>query len=379
MNRTKIPVIKGIQLRNGVKTVMGVITVDALLKRYQVPEWDQVKKSGYQRTPSLPRVNQLANDLCNKKRKVDLPTAVLLSIRDISVESVFSLGNGSSGVLDLGEENGKGASVLYVVDGQHRIKALEKARANGAKLKDFKLPFICMIGANEFQEMVQFHVVNSNAKSVNTKLALSLIKERARDPAFREELIEKDLKWQTEAQEVADRMLKSSLIWRGKIGFAGMSTKGTVIPITSMVKSLEPLFRPRGAYFRAIRNPETQMQIIDAYWQGVKKNLQPAFEEPKAYSLQKGVGVRVLHGIFADVLNLVQNDRKSLHSVSAYQKILEAPLKKIEGYNGNGQHVSGLDFWKSGKDGAIGQYSSGAGINTVTELLLQLLPELKVE
>ena len=41
------------------------------------------------------------------------------------------------------------------------------------------IPFVCMIGAGERQEMEQFYVVNSNAKSVRTDLAMDLLKQRA--------------------------------------------------------------------------------------------------------------------------------------------------------------------------------------------------------
>ena len=44
---------------------------------------------------------------------------------------------------------------------------------------NFEIPFVCMLGADEREEMEQFFVVNSTAKSVRTDLALDLLKQRA--------------------------------------------------------------------------------------------------------------------------------------------------------------------------------------------------------
>src|SRR5271168_1151635 len=59
---------------------VGVITAGQLVKRYTVPQRDARNKRGYQRPVSMARVNKLANDL--RTGRVDLPTAVLLNVRD---------------------------------------------------------------------------------------------------------------------------------------------------------------------------------------------------------------------------------------------------------------------------------------------------------
>ena len=41
------------------------------------------------------------------------------------------------------------------------------------------IPFVCVLGASEREEMEQFYVVNSTAKSVRTDLAYDLLKQRA--------------------------------------------------------------------------------------------------------------------------------------------------------------------------------------------------------
>ncbi|WP_424945728.1 DGQHR domain-containing protein [Candidatus Spongiihabitans sp.] len=379
MNRTKISVVKGSDLRaNDIMTVVGVISADTLVKRHNVPARHHLKKTGYQRVASTVRVNRLASEL--NKKKVDLPTAVLLNIRDVTSDDVISSDpNSNQLILDLGEDDKNNSLVLYIVDGQHRIKALEKAMEDGVTgLRNFKIPFVCMIGATEEQEMEQFHVVNSNAKSVPTDLALELLKERSKNSEFMKDLIEKGKKWQIEAQTAAELLAKSSSIWKDKIRFANMPKGDTTIPSASMAKSLEPLFRHTPTFI-AIKDPQKQMQIIDAYWKGIRKILEDAIDKPREYSIQKGIGVKALHGIFPIVIEHVRSKGGSIYSDVAYQEILEDPLNNIEGNNGHHDHVAGIDFWKTGKDGVIGKYSSGSGINALIEDLKSLLPEIEAE
>lgn len=374
MNRIRIPVVKSSDIEGEITTVVGVITADTLVKRYYVPERNHTKKTGYQRTASPSRVSSLATEL--SKGNVDLPTAVLLSIRKPASDDVLLTENGGY-YLDLGEDNKD--TLLYVVDGQHRIKALEKSMENGTSLRNYKIPFVCMLGATEDQEMKQFHVVNSNAKSVPTDLALALLKERAsNNPDFMRYLIEKGKKWQVQAQTVTEMLEKSSLVWQGRIKFPNMPKGETIIPSSSMVKSLEPLFRHTPT-FMAIKDPQKQMKVIDAYWIGIRESLRSAFDDTSLYSIQKGIGVKALHGIFPIVIEHVRSKGGSIYSKETYHEIVSDPLNRVEGYNSHGEPVVGIDFWRTGKDGAVGMHSSVAGINALIEILKTYIPEIEAE
>src|SRR5712671_4660526 len=77
---TRIPVnMRSTTLRKH-PDVVGVITAAALVKQYDIPRRDHKTKTGYQREVAVARVNKLVDDL--KKKRVDLPTAVLLNLRD---------------------------------------------------------------------------------------------------------------------------------------------------------------------------------------------------------------------------------------------------------------------------------------------------------
>jgi hypothetical protein len=89
-----------------------------------------------------------------------------------------------------------GSGALHLVDGQHRVEASRKLIDEDAKWEDFVVPFVCMVGATEAEEIEQFYVVNSRAKSVRTDLALLLLRTIAdRDPKMLERLEEKGRDW----------------------------------------------------------------------------------------------------------------------------------------------------------------------------------------
>ena len=92
--------------------VQGTITADVLTSKSAVPqrEYDQQKgRTGYQRPLAMARVNRLISDLV--EGRVDLPTAVLLNLREYDPDEDFKARNGMKFFYP--------RSPLYVVDGQH--------------------------------------------------------------------------------------------------------------------------------------------------------------------------------------------------------------------------------------------------------------------
>src|SRR6266851_338842 len=86
-----IPVIEGPGLRSETRTVVGFLPAGAILPDgYVIPYYDTRSKKGYQRPPQDARINQLASDLRNDR--TDLPTAVLLNIRDGKAGDMMSNG-----------------------------------------------------------------------------------------------------------------------------------------------------------------------------------------------------------------------------------------------------------------------------------------------
>ena len=113
--------LRVVRTQTSMKTpmVLGVITAGLLHDTYTVPRRDSRTKEGYQREVSTARVNRLVRDL--KERRVDLPTAVLLNLRDYEPSRHLSEEDDGELWFILTDEDR-----LQVVDGQHRIAALAK-------------------------------------------------------------------------------------------------------------------------------------------------------------------------------------------------------------------------------------------------------------
>ena len=369
----KLHVVQGPNLRSGTPTIVGYMPAGVLTPdHYTIPYYDTRTKKGYQRQPQESRINQLANDL--RKDRTDLPTAVLLNVRKRDAREAI-VGR----ELDLGLLLGIAATVkFHVVDGQHRILALKKlVDEDTERWSQLMLPFVCLLGAPEEEEMEQFYIVNSTAKSVKTDLALVLLRRRAdKDPAVYEALQERGREWQVDGQAIVERLATESQIWKHRVRLPSMEKGETTIPSASMVTSLKPLLS--SPYFGGLK-PDQQLKVLDAYWHGIRETLRTAFDEPEKYAIQKGVGVIVLHSVLPSVLECVRTRGLLPSDPNSYRQILEDALTKLQGENGDGEPVSGIDFWASAPRGAAGSYSSSAGRRVLAAKLRQLLPSVEAE
>lgn len=365
-----IPVIKGPALRSGTPTVVGFLPAGVILPDgYMIPYYDTRTKKGYQRAPQDARINQLASDLRNDR--TDLPTAILLNIRDRkAVELVSNGGLRIDGI----ESDIK----FHVVDGQHRVLALGKLMQEDAeRWAHFDIPFVCLLGASEEEEMNQFYIVNSTAKSVKTDLALALLRRRTESDAdVYEALQERGRAWMSDAQNVVERLASESLIWRGRIRLPSMEKGGTTISSASMVSSMKPLLA--SPYFGGLK-PEQQLKVLESFWAGTREVLRPAFDDPEKYVIQKGVAVIVLHGLLPDVLERVRSRGLSTTDSTAYTKMMQDALLRLQGENGEGNPVDGIEFWLIAPAGAAGSYSSSAGRRVLAAKIRQLLPPVEIE
>lgn len=375
---TTIPVILGPKLiRADVPIVTGFIPAGALIpNNYVVPHRDPRTGRGYQRLPQEARINELVTDL--RKGRVDLPTSVLLNIRNRDARRAYR-----DGALNLTQFSEVGIKLgyepkFYVVDGQHRILALRKLieEFESDRWSKYQIPFTCMLGATEEEEMDQFYIVNSKAKSVRTDLAYELLSQRAQDPDVMESLVERGRDWQVHATNMVKRLSESSPVWRNRIRFAAMEKGDTVMPSASMVSSLKQVL---GSPYFKVLSADQQAAILDAYWRGIRDVLPEAFDEPQDFSIQKGIGVTVLHTLLTQVIEIARSSGNSVTEPETYKRILKEALEHLEGENASGDPVTGLNFWRAAPLGAAGSYSSSAGRRVLLAKMSQRLPKVTVQ
>ena len=387
IERIRIPVVEGPRLRTSGKdipTLIGSMPLEVLVPdpvaeqppRMEIPYRNTAQQQGYQRNASPKRVNDLQKAL--RENEVDLPTAVLLNLRGVSVDDITEDAGGHRYLV---VERRDWPSPFYIVDGQHRLRALERLAAEEgayARWRHYPIPFVCMVGANELQEMEQFYVVNSTAKSVKTDLALDLLKQQTEHaPALRVHLIAQNRIWQVRGQEIVEVLARQSAPWQGRVRFPNEGLGQTTVTNSALVNSLKPLLAPHQYVFGNLALAD-QVKTLDAFWCGIQRCLPDAFETPRAYALQKGPGVFALHSVFGHVFEYVRAEGLSVLDPEDYASVMEKPLQNLEGETPAGALVSGPDFWRS-REGAAAAYSSHAGRRVLSARIQNLLPALKVQ
>ena len=355
------------KLVSGVPLAVGVMDAGDVTALHIVPRRDSRAKEGYQREISKARVSKLASDL--ETGEVDLPTSVLLNLRDYEPDRHLPDGK----VLRLSDEDR-----LYVVDGQHRLGSLEKLIEKDEKRwSKFPLPITCMLGVSEAEEMKQFYVVNSTAKSVRTDLALELLRERAEvEPGLWGKLEEQGQTWKVVAQRLTDTLGEDSPIWQNRIRRPSDPMGTTTVRSSGMVTSLKPALS--SSYFSQL-SPEQQFEVLDAFWSGVKLVMPTAFDDPQRYVIQKALGVVVMHLVLLTVIEVMRSRGRSLKEPEDYADTLRKALLTLEGSTANDEMARGAGFWLSGPNGAAGTFSSSAGKRVLTSKIKHGLPEMVLE
>jgi len=365
---TPVPV-STIKLRNGIELAVGVMSAQLLAEHFEVPRRDHRTQSGYQREITVARVNKLVRDL--KDGRVDIPTSILVNLRDFDeAVHIFEVQGSRQLVIQPTDR-------LYVVDGQHRVEALRRLyEESPERWETFSVPVVCMLGASLQDEIRQFYVVNSTAKSVRTDLALDLLKQRAEsEPGVMDSLIESGEIWKVRAQALSEELAKLST-WQGRIRFPGDPTGETTLRSNGMVASLKPVLAT--PFFLQLSESQ-QVKILDAFWKGVKKVIPEVFEEPSDYVLQKATGVMVMHTLLVSVIEYVRSTGRSLIESEPYSDALQEALLNLEGDTSSGGVARGPDFWLAGGDGAAGSYSSNAGRRVLVARLRSELPDIQVD
>lgn len=359
--------IKGSARGETLDTYMTSMKFGELVNRYRIPHLDYATNKGYQRKPSPSRVNSLARDL--SEGMVDLPTAVLLSVRANDVAPRRDkYGRYSLSLPD------NGRRPFYVIDGQHRLEALKKLindeKQHREKWHSFKIPAVIIFGADENTEMDQFHTVNSNAKSISTDLALTLLRQRAtKNNAFRKYLVEKGQAWKVHAQELME-MVAELEMWKDKIRFPNEPKGRTLVRSNTFVRSLKPCLEQANFGDFSI---EEQAIIINAYWEGIGKVLPECFFTPNDYNIQGGIGVNVLHYLLPTALFYANRLGGDVGRSETFCRIYEATLLELSGDNQSNGEAVGFNFWRVGPEGASGAFSSHPGQRVLRDRIRRML------
>lgn len=341
------------------------LSAGELLKLGKLDSWDPALSDtdpdqGYQRGPTRARCVAMGRYLTGRDPVV--PLTILVSARN---PLKFEEANEHSGVLTVAQ----GTLPLFVVDGQHRLCGFRYVIEELAKgeYSEFKIPVTIVEGLSKFEEMMQFHVINTTQKGIRTDLVRRLLVQQVQDPNRRRDLVFEGKEWEARAAQVVAILnsVKDSP-WHDRIQAPNAPRSGSeVIKETSFGTSLKPILSTDS--FTGQLPVEDVAQLLTDYWKAWRSLCTEAFETPQDYVIQKTPGVFALHMVGSRVFQLchAENDFSSAYMEKILRRV------RVEG-----QPIES-GFWAS-EGGRAAAYGSMKGFRLLADQILEELPLVRV-
>ncbi|MCH8800679.1 MAG: DGQHR domain-containing protein [Chloroflexi bacterium] len=361
----KIPVIRTEQ--KGVTLYIGKIRAEDLLDIGVITEWDpnlgwDLDMQGYQRAPIRKHYMSIAGFLTSDSDPL-MPTSALLSAREgedgiLQYEPLSKATNNDFGFITIPDDRH-----IYIVDYQHRLRGLQEAiKTSGAeKLRNFQIPFVLMSDAKRFEEIKQFYLINNKQKRVDTDLALALMQTMAGEAGEAEmsNLVGPGNRYKIRASRLTFKIAaRTTGVWVNKIQEPNNPRPGDVVSVKSFVDSLKLIISSRSLVHQ--RTDDELIEYISNYWLGISSVVPILFQDPTSYSIQKAVGVFVMHRIAARKVFPICTQSNDF-SPSHVSTILRPAV---------GEYLNEL-FWKTG--GPVRAFSSGSGQAALADNIIKLL------
>lgn len=370
MEELNLKVIKGPNFKDVLSKEMtipyfiGYISAKDLVANHKIP-YSSLEKgdTGYQRPPGWTRIGAFAKKIVDTK--VDFPTLVLLNVRDHKLINHVK-GNSLTYVPDMHDK-------LYVMDGQHRVLALQTAMETAMEMDDQKtlnmineiqVPFGLTITESILNEMVIFYEVNSNAKGVpaNVKEQINARRVAEGDDELLKQMELTGDDWKILANKILEDVVRDyDSVWFKRIKFPNTEVRSPNVGNFAMTKYLS----------RIINSNETKMvsdkmsfskEVFNAYWEGFRMAWPKVFDENASkYSIQTAMGADVFMRLWPFMKDwIVRNQPSNLQNLREPETYIE-PFKKVitnsVGEDRSGNIQNGLDYWLKGS--AAGAQGAG--------------------
>lgn len=307
---------------------------------------------GYQRLPERSRAMAFSRYLQTQTVPL-VPTVVLLNARDgILVED----GQGGANLSD--------DSLLWVIDGQHRIAGFRHAieEIGIARLRDYRVPTVIANGLTVEQEAEQFRVINETAKKVRTDLARRILALSARGREGRQQIRRQDRLWEATSADVIGALNRSedSPLF-GRIQAPNEKKVGRhIVRELSFSTSLRPILTTFPYQdWSATRIAD---QLSD-YWQAWEEVLPEAFDRAEDYVLLRATSIYCMHQIALYVWEVCR--RRGLEpSVS----VIADMLRELG-------HYTSPEYWEVDNVEGAAVFGGMKGASMLTDLLKEELIE----
>ncbi len=313
---------------------------------------------GYQRPPERSRITRIGTYLIKHMGSGLYPNPVLLSSRaPLRFDPV-------SRRLELPSQ-----ASLRVIDGQHRIAGLRYAieEKKEESLAFLQIPAVILETASRHEEMEQFRIINSSAKSVRTDLVNSILTAMAESQGI-EAIPEKD-QWRVVVTKVVDALnhredspWHNVLLMPDEVG--KRDAAGKITRATSAMTSIRPVHEylaahPKFAGKSLDEKAEGLADILVAYWRAIRSIVPDAFDDPDQYVIQKTPGLFSLHYLLKDeLLHSIYWGRRDWDETTFREFIADSP------------EITDPDFWDRSAARAAA-YGSMKGFRELGDLLIE--------
>lgn len=308
-----------------------------------VPDrYDPVSDEGYQRNITPARAKDFARYLMGGRAS---PTSIRLNIRDLN--STFKP---FPNTVDYGRLEIPANTMLYVVDGQHRLEGLKTAYQEKVDKKEkwnFDFPVI-FTQLSKYEEAVDFAVINKTQKGLKTDLTDRVLRKIAdnESPFKRMSLpknIRRDIQWRATATLISDYLDEHASVWKGRVIKPNAErTENSAVTETTLVASLEPVIN---AFDVTDVDVDRVGEVLENYWSAIKDLCPESVNQPKNSVLMKTLGTSVMHKLLIDIIEISDNYHEGNRSSQTFKEILENAGEYLQD-----------QFWKT-----AGVYGSGKG------------------
>lgn len=317
--------------QNGVKLYVTTMAAGEIIdeKRVKVDIWSASQNiEGYQRKVSPSRAMDFARYL--KNTNAISPTSILLNIRGEILG--FAPIKGNYGILSIPDD-----SEFWVVDGQHRIEGFKELLRRNPNYVNFPITIIIMRVSSEYEEAMQFIIINKTQRGVKPDLAERFIAKMSKREGVQSLMnlprdTTRDIAWRPKATEIVDILNARTSDeetgdfynnpWLNKIQLPNEPKGQTTVSQKALEDSLKSLFN--NPLFSSY-NAEEMSVILVRYWKAILNICKGAAIQPHDYVLQRTTGVNVLHNLLPRVVAMAIKSGEKLTVGRFYEVLNKMP------------------------------------------------------
>jgi DGQHR domain-containing protein len=380
----EIPAFKIVQWGYGEGVSEQTLYITSLPMKYlskaEIDRWSKDNREGYQRPPEESRLKpdkgSIVRYLLNEMGL--FPTSVLLNIREnlefkeeVQLDAKISFGK-----LKIPDE-----TRLWIIDGQHRITALQRAMNRKPELENYPVPVSITCLKEKFEEMLLFYIVNSRQRRIKTELAY-----RQLQSMYEKVKIKEQFKWLKEVilGPIQERQAVAALIvdymaenedspFYNRIKYLGEETERRHLVEDSVL--IRYISKLRGEMIFESMTPETMADLLIYYWNAIKELYPKCFHEDfkDEYTLLRHTGIASFTYLFPVVYGLcAQEGNITKENMKKYLSYLKEDLRggKVQATElGDQEFLKPIDeiWWSRSHGASIARATSEATFNYIKD------------